>query len=83
MTSDSKNKAPQRAKKGQPAGNAIAGRKPSEALAPADATEQSQRAVDEVVSKGPSGALALAGMAVVIVLAIWIAFYFLVFLPRG
>ena len=42
-----------------------------------------QRNVDEVVSKGPSGALALAGTAVVLVLAMWLAFYFLVFLPRG
>jgi hypothetical protein len=42
-----------------------------------------QRNVDEVVSKGPSGALALAGTAVLLVLAMWLAFYFLVFLPRG
>jgi hypothetical protein len=39
--------------------------------------------VDEVVNRGPSGALALAGTAVVLVLAMWLAFYFLVFLPRG
>lgn len=44
---------------------------------------QDQRRVDDIVSKGPSGALALAGSAVAIVLAIWFAFYFLVFLPRG
>ncbi len=42
-----------------------------------------QRNVDEIVSKGPSGALALAVTAVVLVLAMWLAFYFLVFLPRG
>jgi hypothetical protein len=42
-----------------------------------------QRNVDEVVGKGPSGAWALAGTAVVLVLAMWLAFYFLVFLPRA
>jgi hypothetical protein len=42
-----------------------------------------QRNVEEVVNKGPSGALALASTAVVLVLAMWLAFYFLVFLPRG
>jgi hypothetical protein len=45
--------------------------------------EQDQRRVDDIVAKGPSGALALAGSAVVIVLALWFAFYFLVFLPRS
>ena len=39
--------------------------------------------VDEIVRRGPCGALALAGTAVVIVAALWFAFYFLVFLPRG
>lgn len=44
---------------------------------------QDQRLVDDIVAKGPSGALALAGSAVAIVLALWFAFYFLVFLPRA
>jgi len=39
--------------------------------------------VDEIVQRGPGGALVLAGIATAIVLAIWFAFYFLVFLPRG
>ncbi|WP_321890220.1 hypothetical protein [Paraburkholderia bannensis] len=39
--------------------------------------------VDEIVRQGPSGALALASIATAIVMAIWFAFYFLVFLPRG
>lgn len=39
--------------------------------------------VDEIVRRGPSGALALAGIATAIVMALWFAFYFLVFLPRG
>ncbi|HDR9062628.1 TPA: hypothetical protein QDB03_004266 [Burkholderia vietnamiensis] len=39
--------------------------------------------VDEIVRTGPKGALALAGIATFIVIAMWFAFYFLVFLPRG
>lgn len=48
-----------------------------EALA---AREQAQ--VDLIVSRGPSGALAVAGVAVALVLAMWVAFYVFVFLPR-
>lgn len=44
---------------------------------------EDQRRVDEIVANGPSGALALAGSAVAVVLALWFAFYLLVFLPRG
>ncbi|WP_192805316.1 MULTISPECIES: hypothetical protein [Noviherbaspirillum] len=44
--------------------------------------ETNQEAVDEIVSQGPGGALAVAGTAVLIVLAIWFAFYFFVFIPR-
>lgn len=40
-------------------------------------------AVDEIVRRGPSGAFAIAGIATAIVVAIWFAFYLLVFLPRG
>jgi hypothetical protein len=39
--------------------------------------------VERIVAAGPRGAIALAGVAALIVLAIWIGFYFLVFLPRG
>jgi hypothetical protein len=39
--------------------------------------------VDAVVRAGPKGAIAVAGIATLIVLAIWLAFYFLVFVPRG
>jgi hypothetical protein len=42
-----------------------------------------QRRVDAIVAKGPGGAFALAGSAVAIVMAIWLAFYFLVFVVRG
>lgn len=47
------------------------------------ADEQRNREVDEIVRGGPSGAFAVAGIAAVIVVAIYLAFYFLVFLPRG
>jgi hypothetical protein len=40
-------------------------------------------AVDEIVSKGPAGTFAVAGLATAIVFAIFFAFYFLVFVPRG
>ncbi|SIT36108.1 conserved hypothetical protein [Paraburkholderia ribeironis] len=39
--------------------------------------------VERVVAAGPQGAIALAGVAAVIVTAIWFAFYFFAFLPRG
>ena len=39
--------------------------------------------VDEIVARGPSGAFALAGVATAIVVAIYVGFYFLVYLPRG
>jgi Na+-driven multidrug efflux pump len=48
------------------------------------AQEQAQvdAAVQAIVSRGPSGALAVAGVAVALVLAMWVAFYVFVFLPR-
>lgn len=48
-----------------------------------ESPEAMQQRVDAIVNRGPGGALALAGTAVVIVLAIWFAFYFLVFVPRA
>ena len=39
--------------------------------------------VDEIVSRGPSGAFAVAGIATAIVVAIYFGFYFFVYLPRG
>ena len=45
-------------------------------------SKASQQAVDDIVSRGPGGALAVAGIAAVLVTAMWFAFYFLVFLPR-
>jgi hypothetical protein len=48
-----------------------------------DDTAEQQRRVDAIVARGPGGAFALAGAAVAIVMAIWLAFYFLVFVARG
>lgn len=45
-------------------------------------SEASQQAVDEIVSRGPGGALAVAGIAAVLVTAMWFAFYLFVFIPR-
>ncbi len=39
--------------------------------------------IDEIVRSGPKGAVAVAGIATAIVIALWFAFYFMVFLPRG
>src|SRR5471032_3423559 len=46
-------------------------------------SEKEDAAVDEIVRDGPQGAIALAGAATAIVIGLWFAFYFLVFLPRG
>ena len=39
--------------------------------------------VDEIVARGPDGAFAVAGIATILVMAIFFAFYFLAYLPRG
>ncbi|HVW51800.1 MULTISPECIES: hypothetical protein [unclassified Trinickia] len=49
----------------------------------AGAGDQEDERVDEIVRSGPAGAIAVAGIATAIVVALWFAFYFLVFLPRG
>lgn len=50
---------------------------------PADTGPAQQQRVDAIVAQGPGGAFALAGVAVAIVMLIWFAFYFLVFVARG
>ena len=40
-------------------------------------------AVEDIVARGPAGAFAVAGVATAIVVAIYLAFYFIVYLPRG
>ena len=39
--------------------------------------------VEEILKRGPAGAFAVAGLATFIVVAIFLAFYFFFFLPRG
>jgi hypothetical protein len=40
-------------------------------------------AVDAIVRSGPGGAVAVAGIATAVVIALWFAFYLFVFLPRS
>ena len=40
-------------------------------------------AVERIVARGPGGALVLAGITTALVVAMWLAFYLFVFLPRG
>jgi hypothetical protein len=51
-------------------------------LPPLDATDEDRR-VDEIVARGPRGAFAVAGIATAIVVALYVLFYFVVYLPRG
>jgi hypothetical protein len=53
--------------------------------APTDAgpPHKEDEAVDAILRSGAKGGLALAGIATAIVIALWFAFYFLVFLPRA
>jgi len=39
--------------------------------------------VDAIVRSGPSGAVAVAGIATAVVIALWFGFYLLVLLPRS
>jgi hypothetical protein len=39
--------------------------------------------VDVIVRSGPGGAIAVAGIATAVVIALWFAFYLFVFLPRS
>jgi len=48
-----------------------------------DANASADETVERIVAAGPAGALMLAGIATACVVAIWLAFYLLVFLPRG
>lgn len=43
----------------------------------------SEDEVMKIVDAGPWGAVVLAGVAVAVVLVIWVAFFIFVFLPRG
>jgi hypothetical protein len=45
--------------------------------------QEEDRLVDEIVRRGPSGTFAVAGVATAIVVAIYVIFYFVAYLPRG
>lgn len=53
------------------------------AQAPQPDQDADDAAVDAIVGRGPVGAFAVAGLATAIVVAIYFAFYFVVYLPRG
>ena len=46
-------------------------------------TTELDEELDKIVERGPSGAFAVAGVATVIVVALFYLFYLLVYLPRG
>jgi hypothetical protein len=50
---------------------------------PPPSPETEDARIDEIVRSGPRGAVMVAGIATAIVIALWFAFYFMVFLPRG
>jgi hypothetical protein len=50
---------------------------------PPDAPASQSDSVDAIVRAGPRGAVAVAGIATAIVVALWFAFYLFVFLPRA
>jgi hypothetical protein len=55
-------------------------------LLPAEAVPDSRNQdaeVERIVAEGPSGAFAVAGVATALVVAIYLAFYFFAYLPRG
>jgi hypothetical protein len=51
--------------------------------APERDTARHDAEVDEIVASGPQGAITVAGIATAVVVAMWMLFYLLVFLPRG
>jgi hypothetical protein len=53
----------------------------SQDVPPSPETEDAR--IEEIVRSGPRGAVVVAGIATAIVIALWFAFYFMVFLPRG
>jgi hypothetical protein len=46
-------------------------------------TDPDDSKLEEIVARGPVGTFAVAGVATLIVVAIFIAFYIFVYLPRG
>jgi len=50
---------------------------------PEQAGDRADERVSRIVAGGPGGALVVAGIAAACVVAMWLAFYLFVFLPRG
>lgn len=50
---------------------------------PSGADEPRDADIDAIVESGPRGAIAVAGIATFLVVAIWFAFYLFVFTPRA
>jgi hypothetical protein len=50
---------------------------------PRGAIEPADSDIEAIVESGPRGAIALAGVATFVVVAIWFAFYLFVFTPRA
>jgi hypothetical protein len=50
---------------------------------PPAASGSEDDSIDAIVRAGPRGAVAVAGVATAIVVGLWFAFYWLVFLPRS
>jgi hypothetical protein len=48
-----------------------------------DGSEAQAAAVDAILRSGAKGAVVLAGISTAIVVAAWLAFYLLVFMPRA
>ena len=48
-----------------------------------DAGTEQDADVNAILRSGPRGAAVLAGLATLVVVAIWFAFYLLVFVPRA
>jgi hypothetical protein len=52
-------------------------------LTPSNADEIHDAEIEAIVESGPHGAIALAGLSTLLVVAIWFAFYLFVFTPRA
>jgi Na+/alanine symporter len=50
---------------------------------PDDASEQDLAHLERIYRRAPVGALTIAGIATAIVFGLWLAFYWVIFLPRG
>jgi hypothetical protein len=52
-------------------------------LPPSGAEEARDADIEAIIEDGPRGAIALAGIATFLVVAIWFVFYLFVFTPRA